>query len=586
MGDDHDPERRATDRSPPESALRVNPELDALFDQSPIAMVFLDRGLRARRTNAAFRRLIGLPDEAIIGRRPSEVNGPSIKYWPATQPMYWRASDGKAWNERTLAEQVMDRGVPVVNVHMEWTSAGNRRVLSWSAYRVTENGRVLGALSCLLDITDHAQAITRAHARLELLERAGSQIGATLDIHHTARELADLAVPELADRISVDLLDQVLQGENLPRDGARTLQFRRVAVRDSAVSAKIRYEVGDLITLPVTSPHAVALLRGKPLLARNLAEVRGRFSGTPAVAEAFHARGVHTLMVVPLVARGVTLGVASFFRAEHPEPYGEADVRLVGDLASRAAVCIDNARLYTREHNTAVTLQRSLLPQRIPQVPGLRIAHRYEPASRTAEVGGDWFDVIPLDTGHVALVVGDVTGHSIHAAALMGQLRTTTSALARLGCPPEEIMRRLGDVAAEHDDEIGATCLYALYDPESRRCRLTSAGHLPPALRHPGGGVEFIDVPGGMMLGVGPSRYPATDAELPEDSVLALYTDGLVEHPGQDIGTGMSHLARTLTAGSTRSLDQLCDSVLAGLGADARDDIALLLARTTAATVC
>lgn len=584
VGDDHDSTRRVIEQSLSESAPRINPEPDALFDQSPIAMVFLDRELRARRTNAAFRRLIGLPDEAIIGRRPAEVDGPSIKYWPAARPTYWPASDGMAWDERTLAEQVMDRGVPVVNVHMEWTRAGKRQVLSWSAYRVTENGQVLGALSCLMDITDHVQAITHAHARLDLLERAGSQVGATLDIHHTARELADLAVPELANRISVDLLDQVLQGENLPDISWRTLQFRRVAVRDSAISAKIRYEVGDLITLPVTSPHAVALLQGKPLLARNPAEVRGQFSDMPAVAEAFLARGVHTFMVVPLVARGVTLGVASFFRAEHLEPYGEADVRLVGDLASRAAVCIDNARLYTREHNTAVTLQRSLLPRRIPQVPGLRIAHRYEPASRTAEVGGDWFDVIPLDTGQVALVVGDVTGHSIHAAALMGQLRTTTAALARLGSRPEEIMRRLSDVAADHDDEIGATCLYALYDPESRRCRFTSAGHLPPALRHPGGSVEFIDVPGGMMLGVGPSRYPATDTELPEDSVLALYTDGLVEHPGQDIGTGMSQLARALTASSTRSLDRLCDSVLAGLGADARDDIALLLARTTAQT--
>ena len=155
----------------------------------------------------------------------------------------------------------------------------------------------------------------------------------------------------------------------------------------------------------------------------------------PDVAEALLARGVHTFMAVPLIARGVTLGVASFARAEHPEPYGEADVRLASDLVSRAAVHIDNARLYTREHTTAITLQRSLLPRHIPQVTGLQTAHRYQPASRTAEVGGDWFDVIPLKGGQVALVVGDVTGHSIHAAALMGQLRTTTAALARLGLP-------------------------------------------------------------------------------------------------------------------------------------------------------
>ena len=257
-------------------------------------------------------------------------------------------------------------------------------------------------------------------------------------------------------------------------------------------------------------------------------------------------------------------------------------MRLVSDLAERAAMHIDNARLYTREHATAVTLQRSLLPRDIPQVPGLQIGHCYQPASQTAEVGGDWFDVIPLDDGQVALVVGDVTGHGIHAAAIMGQLRTTTAALARLGHPPEQIMGQLSGVVAEHGEETGATCLYALYDPASRRCRLTSAGHPPPALRHPGGTTEFINVPGGVMLGAGPSRYPATDIQIPPGSVLALYTDGLIERPGQDITTGMSHLARTLAAGPARSLDDLCDSVLTSHAAHARDDIALLLARTTA----
>jgi serine phosphatase RsbU (regulator of sigma subunit) len=217
-------------------------------------------------------------------------------------------------------------------------------------------------------------------------------------------------------------------------------------------------------------------------------------------------------------------------------------------------------------------------------VTGLQIAYRYEPASQTAEVGGDWFDVIPLKGGQVALVVGDVTGHSIHAAAIMGQLRTTTAALARLGCPPEEIMTQLSGVVAEHGEEAGATCLYAQYDPHSRHCRLTSAGHPPPALRRPGGTVEFLDIPGGVMLGVGHSHYPATDTQLPPDSVLALYTDGLIEQPGQDITTGMSRLARTLAASPAPSLDRLCDSVLASLGTRARDDIALLLARTTTET--
>jgi PAS domain S-box-containing protein len=545
----------------PNSGLSIR-ELDALFDQSPIPMVFGDCELRARRTNAAFRRLVGLPDEAILGRRPSEG----------------LAGTDTARAERTLAEQVINRGVPVVDMHIEQTLAGKRRVLSWSAYRVTDDGQVLGSVGLLIDVTGRVQA----RARLDLLERASRQIGTTLDIHRTAEELAALAVPELADRIAVDLCDEMLRGEDLPGPGSVPLRLRRVAVRDGATRAKVVYKAGDLITASANRPVAVALSQGKTLLARNRAEVRSRIWYAPGNAEALLARGVHTAMVVPLTARGVTLGVAALSRAEHPEPYDEADVRLVSDLASRAAVHIDNARLYTREHDAAVTLQRSLLPQAIPEVPGLDIAYRYQPASQAAQAGGDWFDVIALDRGQVALVVGDVTGHSIHAAALMGQLRTTTAALARLGHPAEQIMAQLSTVVAADGDEAGATCLYAAYDPASRRCRLTSAGHLPPALRHPGGAVEFLDVPGGVMLGVGASPYPATDIGLPAGSVLALYTDGLVELPDRDIGAGMSRLARALAAGPARSLDDLGESVLASLGPRARDDIALLLAGTTA----
>src|SRR5215813_161102 len=286
----------------------------------------------------------------------------------------------------------------------------------------------------------------------------------------------------------------MLQGEDPPRPASGPLRFRRVAVRDAKTKAKIGYKVGDLITVPVTNPHAAAFLQGKPLLARNRAEIRRQFPYSPVNAEALLARGVHTSIRVPLTARGATLGLAAFSRAEHPEPYDQADVRLVSDLAARAAVHIDNARLYTREHDAAVTLQRSLLPRDIPQVPGLDIAYRYQPASAAAEIGGDWFDVIPLQRGQVALVVGDVTGHGIHAAAIMGQLRTTTAALARTGCPPGQIMRQLNDLLAAHGEEAGATCLYALYDPTARRCTLASAGHPPPALRHPGGTTEFIDL--------------------------------------------------------------------------------------------
>jgi PAS domain S-box-containing protein len=541
-------------------------ELDALFDQAPVALVFCDHELRITRTNPAYRRMVGLPAEAIIGRRPTEIDD----------------SVDTALVERTVAGQVMKDGVPVTDVPIRRTLAAGQRVFLWSAHRVMENAQVLGAVCCFRDVTGQVPWLRQAYT---LLERAGRQIGTTLDIHRTASELAELAVPGLADRIAIDLLDQVLRGENLPRTGSGTLQFRQVAVRDtSKTRAKITFAADDLFTVSLTSLAGVALSRGKSLLARNPDEISGQAPHPPGYVQVLLAQGVYTQMAVPLVARGITLGLAMFSRAENPEPFDEADLRLASDIASRAAVSIDNARLYTREHTTAITLQRSLLPQHIPQVTGLQIAYRYQPASRTAEVGGDWFDVIPLHTGQTALVVGDVTGHSIRAAAIMGQLRTTTAALARLGCPPEEIMAQLSGVVAEHGQETGATCLYAQYDPASRRCRLTSAGHPPPALRDPSGTTEFIDMPGGVMLGVGPSCYPATDTEFPPGSVLALYTDGLIERPGQDISIGMSRLVGTLAASPAQPLDQLCDSVLASLGSHARDDIALLLARTTTET--
>jgi len=553
----------------PELSLR---ELDALFDQAPVAMVFADRDTRTMRINAAFRQLTGLPDEALIGRRPTEFD------------MADRVMDLDLI-ERTLAGQVIRQGVPVVSMPLEQAQeAGERRVYSWTAYRVMDDGQVLGAAGSLTDITDSveaAAALRQANARLDLLQRAGSQIGTTLDIHRTAEELARLAMPEVADVVTVDLLDPVLQGEDPLTGSPDQLRFRRVAMRGAASVVRPGFAVGDLITRQATSRAMTAFSRGEPMLMRNPAEMR-QADMTPCQTQALLERGVHTFVLVPLTARGVTLGAAGFGRAERPRAYDEADARLVADLAARAAVHIDNARLYTREHDAAVTLQRSLLPRDIPQVAGLDIAYRYRPASGAAEIGGDWFDVIPLDHGQVALVIGDVTGHGIPAAAVMGQLRTTTAALARLGTPPDQIMRQLSGLVAAHGEEAGATCLYAVYDPASRRCRLASAGHPPPALRHPDGATELIDLPPGLLLGAGPGRYRAVDRQLAEDSVLALYTDGLIERPGEDIGIGLSRLARAIAAGPLRPPGDLCDSVLARLAPRPRDDIALLLARTTA----
>jgi len=551
------------------------PDLGALVEQSPIATVYVDAELRFIRVNDEFCRFVRLPREEIIGRRVIEV--------PA-------AGFDMTMIDRVLTGQVM-AGAPLVDWPLEQAVDGTRRIYAWSAFRIAgHDGRLVGALGWLVDVTEReraAAALEQARARLDLLARASTQIGTTLDIDHTCAELADLVVPELADRFAIELLDQVLRGEDPGQDqpgNAAFARLRRVVVRDVQAGATASYQMGEQIIAPLTHPRIAALFGGAPLLAPHLAGDASQVTYTPQHAHTILARGVHTLMAVPLIARGTTLGIAAFARAEHRDPYNDADLRLVSDLASRAAMHIDNARMYAREHNNAVTLQRSLLPQAIPEVAGLDIAYRYQPANRSAQAGGDWFDVIPLEDGQVALIIGDVTGHSIQAAAIMGQLRTTTATLTRLGLPPEQIMQQLSRLLADHDTEAGATCLYALYDPATWQCRFTSAGHPPPAVRHPDGGVEFIDVPQGMILGVRHDCYPTTQARLAPGSVLALYTDGLVEQPGQDIDVGMTRLARILAVSPARSLDDMCDTILATPGRHASDDIVLLLARTTDAT--
>jgi len=245
---------------------------------------------------------------------------------------------------------------------------------------------------------------------------------------------------------------------------------------------------------------------------------------------------------------------------------------------------VDNGRHYTRERATALELQAGLLPRAIPQVPGLELACRYVPAETAAQVGGDWFDVIPLPRGRCALTVGDVTGHDIRAAALMGQLRTATHTLATLDLTPAHTLTRLDQLTADlTDEETSATCIYAVHDPATADWDIARAGHPLPALARPGHAAAFLDLPPGLPLGVGLEcgHYQATRLHVPRHSTLVLYTDGLIDNPAAaDLGTAMARLVRTLQATSTLPVSQACDTLLAALAPSPADDIAVLMART------
>ncbi|MFI9202507.1 SpoIIE family protein phosphatase [Streptomyces sp. NPDC053048] len=426
-----------------------------------------------------------------------------------------------------------------------------------------------------------------ARRRLELLSEASTRIGTTLDVSRTARELAEMSVPRLADFVTIDLPEAVLRGDE-PTDPAKDLH--RTVVHGIREDCPF-YPAGERVHLRPTTPQLRCLTSGKPVLEPDLRAAAGWISQDPARARRLLDHDVHSLITVPLMARGIVLGIASFYRAQDPAPFGDDDRSLAQELATRAAICIDNARRYTREHSMVLALQRSLLPHGFPDQNAVEVAHRYMPAE--SGVGGDWFDVIPLSSTRVALVVGDVVGHGLHAAATMGRLRTAARNFAELDLPPDEVLTHLDNLVGRLDREecgedpsagmtgiIGATCLYAIYDPTSQMCAMARAGHPPPALVRPDGTVTFPDLPAGPPLGLGGLPFETAEFHLPEGSQLVLYTDGLIEDRDRDFDTALEQLRRAL-AHPNRPPEETCREVVRTVVPEhPADDIALLVART------
>ncbi|WP_446458868.1 SpoIIE family protein phosphatase [Streptomyces rochei] len=459
------------------------------------------------------------------------------------------------------------------------------RLLAVNQRPTDVRGGPAGSVATLRDSTELRALSGRAESareRLDILYAAGVGIGTSLDVTRTAEELAELAVPRFADFVSVDLFDAVLAGG---QPGSAT-PLSRVALSGVSEEAPL-YPVGRQLRFVASSPQGRSLNTGRPVLEPRLGGAPGwRAQDLERSAQVLEY-GVHSLITVPLRAGTLVLGVVSFWRSVKPEPFDEDELALAEELVARAAVSIDNARRYTREHSMAVTLQRSLLPRRMPEQNALEIAYRYLPAQ--AGVGGDWFDVLPLSGARVALVVGDVVGHGLHAAATMGRLRTAVLNFTSLDLPPDELLGLLDELVGRIDQDeaaddsapvTGATCLYAIYDPVSGVCVLARAGHPPPALIRPDGTVEFPEVPAGPPLGLGGLPFETTELRLTEGSRLVLYTDGLVETREHDIDVGLEHLRQALeTAGD--SPEETCRAALdARLPDRPGDDIALLVART------
>ncbi|MEU6590417.1 SpoIIE family protein phosphatase [Streptomyces sp. NPDC046881] len=550
----------------------------AIFGQSPFGFLLIDVDLRVRRANMRFA--------SVFGGSPDDHRGKGVHdYLPR----------GEAERVSATLRRVLESGESITDMHVTGFVPGSEERRHWSVnlYRVhSGSGRPIGIAWLGTDITARRAAAREAAAarrNLALLNEAGARIGNSLDLETTARELLDVVVPGFCDLATVDLYQGLLAGDEAPpglADGSAEL--RRVAFASAVSGAPFSsagkpVEVGAVHHFPFNSPCADALRTARPQYVP--AEEGGLVQST---------------LAVPMVAHDTVVGLAQFARTKGSEPFGERDRELAVELAARAAVCIDNARLYRREHERALILQRSLLPPGDPEASGLDIACRYLPGNAATEVGGDWFDVIELPGHRTALVVGDVMGRGLRAAVAMGELRTAVRTLALLDLEPAEVLSALDEIArglgtpggvqqatrtarqprdADLSEVYLATCVYAVYDSVTRRCTFANAGHLPPVLVEPGEAALMLDVPPGMPLGVGGEPFEEVEVELPEGALLALYTDGLVESRDHPLDEGLQAFVGALTDPS-RPLEDVCDHVLNTLDTHhGEDDIALLMAR-------
>ncbi|MFC8347409.1 SpoIIE family protein phosphatase [Streptomyces sp. NPDC057280] len=539
---------------------------------SPIGLAVLDTDLRYVSVNPALERLNGVSAEDHLGRTVHEVL-PHL--------------DTEALE--AAARDVLKTGRPLIDretVGRTPADPDEEHAWSISLYRLEDAlGTVLGVAASVVDVTEQHRAAVEAESarrRLAVIADASARIGTTLELDRTARELADVAVPELADIAAVDLLEAVVDGRRSSLGPTEPAVIRALAVKaDDETSAALgaadppgqvaRYGPDRLVTECVRT--------GLPVMVAEVAEADlPRIARSPEAAGLLARAGVHSYLAVPLIARGEVLGALDLKRTGNPLPFSEDDLLLARELAARAAVQIDNARWYQNARDTALTLQRSLLPSHPPVTGGLEVASRYQPAGATAEVGGDWFDVIPLDGCKTALVVGDVMGSGINAAATMGRLRTATNTLASLDLEPARLLEHLDKITQDLDHSI-ATCVYAVHDPHLRQCRIANAGHLPPVRLRAGRKPELLELPTGAPLGVGGVAFSTTTVDLDPGDRLVLYTDGLVETRQHPLDERLDALLELLD-GPDRALEEVCDLLVRTLHQpDNSDDVALLIAR-------
>ncbi|WP_314412292.1 ATP-binding SpoIIE family protein phosphatase [Streptomyces kroppenstedtii] len=491
-----------------------------------------------------------------------------------------------------IVSQVLELGYPVlefsqndrVPVTPDW---GVPRRSERTARRQRAAAAALSGEPLPPDAEDEAQDLeyVAVRERLEFLNEVSGRIGTSLDLSRTIVEVSRAVVPRFTDVAGTYLREQVVAGEGFS-DGVpdTTTMWHRVALEHTDEPGRWDdvVPVGEAMPFPAHTPFFQCMTTGEPVLVPRISEQMGHM-----IAAQFEKRDIRPLitgrsmLVVPLKARHVVLGFMILLR--HPErvEFNDMDRVTGAELAARAGLVLDNARMYMYQESVAETLQDSMLPHIAPRMSGCDIATRYLPGTLLGRVGGDWFDSVKLPGSRTALVVGDVMGHGLNSAAMMGQLRTAVQTMAALDLPPAQLLRNLDDLAQRLGEHYLATCLYAIYDPIASELEIANAGHIPPVVvRAENGRSDLLDLPTGAPIGVGGVPFESVRVRVAPGDRLVMCTDGLVEVRGEDIGVGLATLCES-AAHPAASMDAACDTIIRALNTRGgrKDDVALLLAR-------
>ncbi|MET0765701.1 MAG: SpoIIE family protein phosphatase [Blastococcus sp.] len=546
--------------------------------------------------NPSFTRVTGYEAEEAVGRNCRFLQGPATdpaaveairtamrKQRTHTTTLLNYRKDGTAfWNQLSISPVFDGDGalVSFVGVQTDVTErvrVEREREAAFTAEQAARQEAELArsiAEQARADAERAQAAAERAQGRLALMAEATSTLISTLDMAELLDRLAGLCVPRLADWVFLTLIDQhgqVAETIGLHRDGRET-ELARIAQH-------ARH-------LPPKSPSRRSMTTVRPVLLEDITqELLDEVIGDPDVVAAFQRLGGTSTLTVPMVARRRTLGALALIKADD-STFTQDEIEVVEDLAARAALAMDNVRLYQQEHAVADTLQRSLLPE-LPDVPGVQSAAHYVSASTAADVGGDFYDLLHLPDGSLGLAIGDVVGHDVAAAAAMGQLRGILRAVVweTVDPDPAAVLTRVDRLVRGLRVASLATMIYARAERPSEpggpwRVHLASAGHPPVLLRHPDGSVRVLDEVTGLVVGVDETSERRTlTLEVPSGSTLVAYTDGLIERPGLDLDHGIRALReRVAAAPPDTDPRKLCDAAVSGT-LDHRDDVALLAVR-------